>query len=139
MKSNIAVILLHFFCIFCFAQQEVRKIDGAELYEAPSYYEVIFKTTQEDFVSFYLEKAPLADEDELSVLKTYIFQLFEWPEQKDFLLQFDDFSLYLVYEDKKISIEVWKAHDRDLRKRSRAYSYAEYLQLFGISNIKRSF
>ena len=60
-------------------------------------------------------------------------------EQKDFLLQFDDFSLYLVYEDKRVCIEVWEAHDSDSRERSRAYSYAEYLQLFGISNIKRTF
>ena len=69
----------------------------------------------------------------------YIFQLFEQPEQKDFLLQFDSFSLYLVYEDKKVCVEVWEAHDSDLQKRSSAYSYAEYLQLFGISNIKRTF
>ena len=134
MKYFIIVILFHFNCIFCFAQLEVRKIDGAELYEAPTYYEVIFKTTQEDFVSFYLEKAPPAGEDHLIVLKKYIFQLFKQPEQKDFLLQFDDFSLYLVYEDKRVCIEVWEA-----RERSRAYSYAEYLQLFGISNIKRTF
>ena len=139
MKSYIAVILFHFFCIFCFAQQEVRKIEGAELYEEPTYYEIIFKTAQEDFISFYLEKAPPADEDQLSVLKTYIFKLFEQPEQKDFLLQFDDFSLYLVYEDKKVCIEIWETHDSDLRKRSCAYSYAEYLQLFGLSPVKRTF
>lgn len=139
MKYFIVVILFHFNCIFCFAQLEVSKIEGTELFERPTYYELIFKTVQEDFISFYLEKAPPADEDELSVLKTYIFKLFEQPEQKDFLLQFDDFSLYLVYDDKKICIEVWKAHDSDLRKRSSAYSYAEYLQLFGISPVKRTF
>lgn len=139
MKVYLAVTLFHFFCIFCFAQQEVRKIDGAELYEAPTYYEVILKTTQEDFVSFYLEKALPADEDELSVLKTYIFKLFEQPEKRDFLLQFDDFSLYLVYEDNKVCIEIWQTHDSDSRERSRTYSYAEYLQLFGINNIKRTF
>ena len=88
---------------------------------------------------FYLEKAPPAGEDHLIVLKKYIFQLFKQPEQKDFLLQFDDFSLYLVYEDKRVCIEVWEAHDSDSRERSRAYSYAEYLQLFGISPVKRTF
>ena len=69
----------------------------------------------------------------------YLQYVFEQSKQKDFLLQFDDFSLYLVYENQKIFIEVWEAHDSDLRERSRAYSYAEYLQLFGISNIKRTF
>ncbi|WP_121667543.1 hypothetical protein [Mesonia aquimarina] len=59
--------------------------------------------------------------------------------RKSFLLQLEDDSLYLVYRKDKVRIEIWAKHDSNNRKFSQWYSYAEYLQLFGLAPNKNSF
>ncbi|WP_121667541.1 hypothetical protein [Mesonia aquimarina] len=120
-------------------QQTIGKIEGAEVFETKKHYELIFKNKAiNKYTSAYLTKNG-KKENAYTVLKRYVFSLFDNPTIKSYLLQLEDDSLYLVYKDKKVRIEIWRNHNSNNRKSSQWYSYAEYLQLFGITLDKNTF
>ena len=101
------------------------------------YYEIIFKTPEEDYSSFYIENS--SSLDGYDILKKYIYQLFKSKVKDGYLLQFVEDSVLLKYKDNKVEIEVWREHYGDIRINSKAYTLKEYLLLFGLSQTKNSF
>ena len=103
--------LFVFFSLPIFSQQVIGEIAQAQILEDSTYYKVIFKNNSNEYSSFYIQKDSIEDNKGLTILKKHIFLLFKEPEKKDFLLQFVENSIFLVYKDKKVKMEVWKGHD----------------------------
>ena len=78
-------------------------------------------------------------ENAFTALKKYVFLLFDKPTKKSYLLQLEDHSLYLVYRENKVRMEIWAKHDSNKLKSSQWFTYAEYLHLFGLAPNKNSF
>ena len=125
--------LFVFFSLPIFSQQVIGEVAQAQILKDSSYYEVIFKNNSNEYSSFYIQKDPNKGTKGLTILKKHIFHLFKEPKKKDFLLQFVEDSVFLVYKDKKIKMEVWKGHDSDHRETSAWLSYTDYLHLFSVT------
>ncbi|MBW2962912.1 hypothetical protein [Mesonia aestuariivivens] len=115
------------------------KTQNAEISKSKEHYEVIFKTKEGKFSSFYIQNTATDNDDGFLALKKAVFTLFKNPNKKDYLLQFLEDSVFLVYKDSKVKMEVWKGHDSDRREASLWLSYKAYLKLFGLVPQKNNF
>ncbi len=121
-----------------FAQEPIGKIEGVEILQYEDKYEIIFKTQKGHFTSIYIDKNPIG-EDSYEVLKKYIILLFKNKEENDYLLQFKDDSVLLIYKDNKLMIEKWENHYSEKRSSSLWYTFKDFFQLFGLTENKISF
>lgn len=121
------------------SQELIGKIEGGEVFEAKEHYELIFKNKANNKYAYtYLTKNG-KKENAYTVLKKFVFSLFNNPTKESFLLQLEDDSLYLVYKEDKVRMEIWTNHDSNKRKSSKWYTFIEYTQLFGLAPKKNSF
>jgi len=126
--------------LFIHTTQEQKLIDktqNAEILKSKEHYEVIFKTKEGKFSSFYIPNDPAYNGGFLAFKKT-VFALFRQLSKKDYLLQFIEDSVFLVYKDGKLKMEVWKGHDSDRREAFLWLSYTDCLQLFSIASQKNT-
>lgn len=137
MKKSLFIIFLLSINSVLFSQKVIGEIDGIQILGDDDYYEIIFKTPEEDYLSFYIENS--SSLDGYDIFKKYIFQLFKSKEKDGYLLQFVEDSVLLKYKDNKVELEVWRGHDGDTRINSKAYTLKDYLLLFGLSPTKNSF
>lgn len=119
-------------------QTSIGKTEGAEIIQNEDFYEVIFKTTDNKFSSFYIRRGE-EGRDGLTALKRYVFLLFKNQQEDDFLLQFVDDSVLLIYRDKKVQMVRWKGHYSEKRECSQWYSFSSYMDLFGLAQKKGTF
>ncbi|PZD76449.1 hypothetical protein [Mesonia sp. K7] len=131
-KILVSVILCGFFYPTQ-GQNIIGSTEGAELSYIEEEYELIYKTRENDLASLYMQ------EEELKVLKSYIFRLFKEKEENDVLLQFLNDSVWLVYKDNTITLTRWVGHDSDNRQTSLGFSQTHYLKIFGLSRDKKTF
>jgi len=137
MKKSLLTIFLLSISSVLFSQKVIGEIDGIQILGDDDYYEIIFKTPEEAYSSFYIENN--SSPNGYDVLKKYIFQLFKSKVKEGYLLQFIEDSVLLKYKDNKVELEVWKENDGDIRINSKAYTLKDYLLLFGLSPTKNSF
>jgi|GEM_PF-4085416 len=137
MKKSLLIIFILSFNSILFSQNVIGEIDDIEILGDDDYYEIIFKTKEEGYTSFYIENN--SSSNGYDILKKYIFQLFKSKEKDGYLLQFVEDSVLLKYKDNKVELEVWRGHDGDTRINSKLYTLKEYLLLFGLSQTKNSF
>ena len=137
MKKSLLIIFLLSFNSILFSQKVIGEIDGIQILGNDNYYEIIFKTPEEGYSSFYIENN--SSSNGYDILKKYIFQLFKSKEKDGYLLQFVEDSVLLKYNDNKVELEIWREHDGDIRINSKAYTLKDYLLLFGLSPTKNSF
>ena len=137
MKKSLLIIFLISINSVLFSQKVISEIDGIQILGDDDYYEIIFKTAEEGYTSFYIENN--SSSNGYDILKKYIFQLFKSKEKDGYLLQFVEDSVLLKYNDNKVKLEVWREHYGDARISSKAYTLKEYLLLFGLSPTKNSF
>ena len=136
---KITLYLLLFFNLSIFSQEIIGKNDQVQIFEDSLYYEVIFKNTSETYSSFYIHKNSLEDRKGIDILKKYILLLFEEPNRKDFLLQYGEDSVFLVYKEKMVKMEIWKRHDSDRVEASDYLTYTDYLSLLTRSPEEKKF
>ncbi|WP_019038348.1 hypothetical protein [Psychroflexus tropicus] len=115
------------------SQNIIGKIEGAQLLEHQEFYELIIKGDSGDYTSLYINKPSIDKTRFMSKFKKHVFRLFSEEEKNDFLLQFSNDSVYLIYENGKVKMEIWEKHNSDNRKSSRWFDYSEYLKLFGLT------
>ncbi|MBB4119907.1 hypothetical protein GGR32_002219 [Mesonia hippocampi] len=120
------------------AQESSKGIEGVEILNYEKNYQVIFKTQQGGFSSFYLNKN-LEQINEYQIFKKYIFLTFNLEKNKGYLLQFEDNSIFIIYKDKRVKFELWREHNSDKRETSLWYSISDYLKLFNLLPKKNSF
>ena len=136
---KITLYILLFFNLSIFSQEIIGKNDQVQIFEDSLYYEVIFKNTSETYSSFYIHKNSLEDRKGIDILKKYILLLFEEPNRKDFLLQYGEDSVFLVYKEKMVKMEIWKRHDSDRVEASDYLTYTDYLSLLTRSPEEKKF
>lgn len=112
-----------------FGQALIGQTEGANITLEDKHYEVIFQTVENRYASFYMS---INDniEDDFSALKKYVFLLFQ-NKKGDFLLQFKDDSVFLIYKNKKVQMVIWRYHNGDERFSSKWFTYIQCLDLFG--------
>lgn len=131
------VFIFFLFSMFMSAQTVIGKVNGASVTLEDARYEVIFQSEEDNnYMSFYMNQGE-GNEDGLTALKTYVFKLFE-EQAGDYLLQFVDDSVLLVYKNNKVQMVLWKQHNGDQRYASKWFAKTDYLVLFGeISKIQK--
>lgn len=120
------------------SQTSIGKTEGAEIIQNENYYEVIFKTVDNKFSSFYIRRE-VEGKDGLGELKKYVLLLFKNHQENDFLLQFVDDSVLLIYKNEKVQMIKWKDHYSEKRECSQWFSFLDYLELFGLAPKKGTF
>jgi hypothetical protein len=123
--------------ISLFAQKTIGKTEGAEILENDNHYEIIFKTSEENYSSFYIDKD--SSKIGIEVLKKYFFLLFSNKEKNSYLLQFKNDSVLLTNKDNKVRLEKWKNHNSDKSVTSQWFTFKDYLNLFKLNVNKNSF
>lgn len=119
-------------------QTSIGRTEGAEIIQNEDYYEIILKTTDNQFSSFYIKRKE-ENNDGLDALKKYVFLLFKNQKESDFLLKFVDDSVLLTYKDGKVQMVKWQGHYSERRECSQWFSFSNYLELFGLAQKKSAF
>lgn len=130
MKYIVFIFLL--FPVLSMSQIEISKTEGANIVLKDSRYVVTFGSFQGKYVSFYMPQSKNVEEDGLSALKKYVYLLFE-NKQGDYLLQYEEDSIFSIYENGKVSMELWRKHDSANKIRSIGFTLEQFQELFGDS------
>ncbi len=125
------LIIIFLFGFNSFSQTVIGKTEGANIVLEDSRYMVTFQSNDGKYVSFYMPRSKNVDEDGLFALKKYVYLLFD--KKGDYLLQFEEDSIFLVYENNQVQMIIWRNHDSDNRTRSKGYTLLQFQELFGDS------
>lgn len=124
------IIIIFLFGFNSFSQTVIGKTEGANIVLEDSRYMVTFQSNDGKYVSFYMPQSKNVDEDGLFALKKYVYLLFD-NKKGDYLLQFEDDSVFLVYEAEKIKMELWRRHNSDNKINSISFTSVQFQHLFG--------